>query len=336
MPFNKQMLTKNWFPDNTKFIEREKPDRIVHNAKAMYPVIWGISHQNKTTLVSPVPYLHYVKGNTHVAFNSDFGPFLNKFTFSLANFGLVKTIMTSAKWLNIKKKISKEQIKYALQNNKVIYTISPSLFPRPEYWKQNFKVLGHHERNKPPSWQPDNELKQFLKKHERILFITFGSMTNPEPRKKTDIIVDILVRNKIPAIINTASGGLVKPEDYKPELLHFVSRIPYDWIFPKIYGVIHHGGSGTTHLGLKYGCAMMIIPHIIDQFVWNKIIHKKRLGPKGIKISKLNIKNLEPKIIELLNEHSFKKNAELIAKQMAEEDFKEQVYHTIIEETSHK
>ena len=156
-------------------------------------------------------------------------------------------------------------------------------------------------------------------------------MTNPEPEEKTKIFLDILERNNIPAIINTASGGLVKPDKYNIELFHFVSRIPYDWILPKIYGVIHHGGSGTTHTALKYGCVTMIIPHIIDQFVWNKIIYSKGVGPKGIKIGRITKKKLEPKILELVNNRSFKKKAEQVASQMAKEDFREELYNSIVE-----
>lgn len=164
-----------------------------------------------------------------------------------------------------------------------------------------------------------------------MLFITFGSMTNPEPEEVTKIIIDILERNNIPAIINTASGGLIKPDKYDSDLLHFVSRIPYDWIFPKVYGVIHHGGSGTTHLALKYGRATMIIPHIIDQFVWDKIIYELGAGPRGIKIDKITSKNLEPKILELVNNVSFKMKAEQVASQMGKEDFREEIYNSIIE-----
>lgn len=58
-------------------------------------------------------------------------------------------------------------------------------------------------------------------------------MTNPEPEQKTKIIIEILVRNKIPAIINIASGGLVKPDSFDSELIHFVPRIQYDLIFKK-------------------------------------------------------------------------------------------------------
>jgi sterol 3beta-glucosyltransferase len=322
---NKELVNKQY-----ELIEREDPDRIVYNGKAINPIIWELNNKGKTVLISPVPFMHYVKNHTHVAFNSNYGAFLNKLTYALANFGLVTTVMITKRWLKIKRTITRKQIKNILNTNKVIYTISPSLFSRPHYWNENLKVLGYQERKKLISWQADKDLNDFLEKHDRILFITFGSMTNPEPEEKTKIIIDILKRNKIPAIINTASGGLIKPDKFDSELIHFVSGIPYDWIFPKVYGIIHHGGSGTTHLGLKYGCATMIIPHIIDQFVWNKIIYNKGAGPKGIKIDKITKKNLEPKILELINNSTFKKIAGQIASQMGKENFREEIYKSII------
>ncbi len=323
---NKELVKKQY-----EIIESEIPYRIVYNAKVTYPVIWGLKNSGRNILICASPYLHYVKGHTHVVFHSNFGTFFNKLTFSLANFGMAMTTRISLKWLNITEKISRKQIKTAMLSNKAIYTISPSLFPRPDYWKENLDVLGYHERNKIVNWQPNKEITDFLTKHDRILFITFGSMLNPEPVEKTKIILEILERNKIPAIINTASGGLSKLENYDTKLIHFVSRIPYDWIFPKIYAVIHHGGSGTTHLAIKYGCASMIIPHVVDQFMWDKIIYDLGVGPRGIKISKITTKNLEPKILELVNNTSFKKKAEQVASQMEKEDFKEELYNSIVE-----
>lgn len=315
-------------------IESESPDRIVYNGKAIYPIIWELENKGKSILVSPVPYIHDVNDHTHVAFNSNYGPILNKLTFALADFGVIMTVRITIKWLNITRKITLKQIRNALLSRKVIYTISPSLYPRTDEWSENIKVLGYHEKKKTASWHPDKDLLDFLEKHKnsRILLITFGSMTNPEPEAKTQIIVDILERNKIPAIINTASGGLIEPEKYDAELLHFVSRIPYDWIFPKMYGVIHHGGSGTTHLALKYGCATMIVPHIIDQFVWNSIVCDIGAGPKGIKIGKITTENLEPKILDLVHDRSFKIQSEQVASQIGKEDFKEEIYQAIIEE----
>jgi UDP:flavonoid glycosyltransferase YjiC (YdhE family) len=328
---NQTEITKDLIHRQYELIISENPDRIIYNGKVSYPIIWGLNNRGKNIFVCPLPYIHYVRDNTHVLFNSNFGPFFNKLTYSFATFGLVTTTMITKKWLKITEKITRKQIKNALLSNKAIYTISLSLFSRPDYWNENLKVLGFHERKKTINWRPDKDLNDFLEKHHRILFITFGSMTNPEPEEKTKIIIEILERNKIPAIINTASGGLVKPDKFDSELIHFVSQIPYDWIFPKIYGVIHHGGSGTTHLALKYGCATMIIPHIIDQFVWNKIIYNMGAGPKGIRINKITTKNLEPKILELVNNTSFKKKAEKVASQMGKEDFREELYNSIVE-----
>lgn len=322
---NKELVHKQY-----ELIEKENPDRIIYNGKALVPMIWELKNRGKTVFLSPLPYMHYVKGHTHVAFNSNFGTFLNKLTFSLAHFGMVTTVRLTRKWLRIDAKIKRKEILGILKFNKTIYTISPSLFSRPANWNPNLQVYGYHQRKVRSDWQPDKDLTDFVAAHEKILFITFGSMLNPAPETKTRSLLDILVRNKIPAIINTASGGLTKPDNFDTGLIHFVSRIPYTWIFPRVYGVIHHGGSGTTHLALKYGCATMIIPHIIDQFVWNKIVSDIGAGPKGIDIGKINTKNLEPRVLDLMNNENYKKIAGQIRDQMEKEDLKEKLYNLII------
>ncbi|MCB0631810.1 MAG: glycosyltransferase, partial [Lewinella sp.] len=105
--------------------------------------------------------------------------------------------------------------------------------------------------------------------------------------------------------------------------------IPYDWALPKIYGIIHHGGSGTTHMGLKHGCATMIIPHIIDQFVWNNLVAEQGAGPKGIRVDKLNTGDLEPKVLDLFNNTRYKHKAEEMARSMAAENYSELLYRFI-------
>jgi UDP:flavonoid glycosyltransferase YjiC (YdhE family) len=98
-----------------------------------------------------------------------------------------------------------------------------------------------------------------------------------------------------------------------------------------MYAVIQHGGAGTTHLAIKYGCATMIIPHFMDQFVWNKITFEMGVGPKGVKISSISTKNLEPKILELLNNKSFKEKSEEIGNQMKKEEYRDEICKTIVE-----
>ena len=306
-----------------KVISKFNPDRILYSAKALYPHLWHLKTGRKIVFISPLPYMHYVKGHTHMAFNSNFGEFFNKLTFALTEFGMIVTIRNNAKWLKINDKLKGSEIREILREGSSIYTISPSLFKRPAYWPESLHVLGHHQKKLNQGQRLPAELQSFIDRHDKILMITFGSMSNSQPAKKTQIILDILLRNKIPAIINTAAGGLVKPPGFDNPNIFFTKQLPYELVFPQIYGAIHHGGSGTTHLALKYGCASMIIPHIMDQFVWNKILAERGVGPLGVSISKVSTSSLEPKILALHRNPQFKERAEAIQTQMAQEDFKE-------------
>jgi UDP:flavonoid glycosyltransferase YjiC (YdhE family) len=227
--------------------------------------------------------------------------------------------------------MSRKKIRSVLASRRVIYTISPSLFSRPDYWSNNISVLGYHERDKKMNWKPESSLDHFIARHKKILFVTFGSMTGPEPEKITRIFVDILEKHRIPTIINTASGGLVKLSDYNTDIVYFVEQVPYDWVFPKMHAVIHHGGSGTTHASLKYGCSTMISPHIVDQYAWDDIVRDLGVGPEGIAISKIKRRNLELKILDLFQNQTYKKKAYEVSKKISSEDLTDSLYKTITE-----
>ena len=102
-------------------------------------------------------------------------------------------------------------------------------------------------------------------------------------------------------------------------------------MLPRVYAIMHHGGSGTTHLAMTHGCASLIIPHIIDQFAWNRILADLGVGPLGKKINKLSVRTLEPKILELLNNPAFKEKAAEIQAQMAGENLKVELINKIID-----
>ena len=309
----------------------ENPDRILYHPKCNYSLLWGMANPGKSILVSPIPGIaHPIK---HLTILGNYGKTLNLLSIWLGNF--MKAIMLKKYSKRYRQdypglKITLSTIRRTmLEKEKTFYAISNSLFPKPEYWPSTAHVVGYHERDKTLNWQPDKELLDFLDRHKKIVFITFGSMSNTNPREITRIIVDVLKKNNISAIINTSWGGLEEVDEY-PANIHFVSNIPYDWIFPKIDAVIHHGGSGTTHTALKYGCPSLIIPHILDQFFWNNIISKLHLGPKGMSIKKLNENDFESKFLDLINNKSYKRNAKSISEKMKAESDKDKLYDMIV------
>ena len=304
-----------------KIIDQVHPDFVFFNQKCIYPIVWGIKNSNKSIFVHPFPcFLHTVHSHSIIGFKGggNYGKILNSLSYQLQCLIISLTTYFSTKKLGVNNTKVPSPLtirKHLIQKIISIYTVSPTLFEQPRSWGNHIKTTGYVERNKTMNWHPSAAIKQFLEsyKTDKILFITFGSMANPTPKENTEIILEVLKKYKIPTIINESWGGLIKPE-HTPRHILFVKDIPYDWIFPKVYGVVHHGGSGTTHTAIKYGCASLIIPHFIDQYYWNKIISKKQLGPKGIPINKLNIKEFEPLIIDLYQNRNYKTNAELTAK----------------------
>jgi len=208
-----------------EIIQQEKPDRIVYHSKNIYPLLWEYKNRGKTIFVCLFPYFHYIKGHSFLV-SKNYGEFFNKLTYKLYDFGVVTGTMVAKKWLKINDNITRKQLKNIIRSRKFIYAISPSLFPQQSYWQSNVKVLGHQELQRKADWKPEKTLTEFIEKHGKILFITFGSMLNPEPEQKTKIILEILERNTIPAIINTANGGLIKPDTFNSDLMYFVSHIP--------------------------------------------------------------------------------------------------------------
>lgn len=309
----------------------ECPDRIIYHPKCNYSLLWGMANPGNSILVSPIPgVVHPIK---HLTILGNYGKTLNILSMWLGN--IMKAIVLKKCFKKYRHdypglNITASSIKKAmLSKEKTLYAISPSLFPRPDYWPSSAQVVGYHERDKTINWQPDEDLTKFLEGHEKIVFITFGSMSNSNPKEKTHIIVDVLKKHQIPAIINTSWGGLEKTDEHPANIL-FVKNIPYDWIFSKMYAVVHHGGAGTTHTALKYGCPSLVVSHILDQPYWSKTISDLRLGPVGLSIKKLSKEKFELKLLDLLQNSTYKTNATMISEKVKAESNIDMLYEMII------
>lgn len=327
-----KIINKEIVIEHQKYVSNFNPDVIIHNPKCSYPVIWNLKTNKDNIIVSPVPYVMYpVKNHPHVGINRNLGHILNKLTYKLSNFGLVNTIYVAQKTLEHQPKCSMKTICKALFHRKLIFSITPQLFNRPDSWPKHVQILGYHERNTSMNWRPSAKIKKFLNNHAKILFLTFGSMFNSNPNEISNLFYDALIKLNIPCIINTASGGLLPLEKYRsePKLL-FVKQIPYEWIFKRVYAVVHHGGSGTTHMGLKYGLPSLIIPHIIDQYSWNKLVHKNKFGPKGISIKKLSKDNITPLIKDLYENETYKHAVNYASKTMNNTKLEDELYAFIV------
>jgi UDP:flavonoid glycosyltransferase YjiC (YdhE family) len=57
-----------------------------------------------------------------------------------------------------------------------------------------------------------------------------------------------------------------------------VGEVPYDWLFPKASCVIHHGGCGTVAAVLRAGIPSILLPQIMCQEHFGKMLLKEHLA----------------------------------------------------------
>lgn len=311
------------------------PDKVLFHAKALYHYLAAMENPRKFILLSPLPCLiHPVKEFPHIGL-AKWKPFSEKWNIKSyrfvngARYGVMKRLLKPYYGDFSKLTINSKTLNEFESNHlKTLYTISPSLFPYPDYWPKSAKITGYFFRNQIKNYQIDPKLNDWIEKHPKAALLTFGSMTNPNPKKYSELLIQLLIKHQVPTIVNLSWGGLEKIE-MDSDLIFYVNQIPYDWVLPKMYGMIHHGGSGTTHHAAINGCVQLIVPHIVDQYFWNRIILKRGLGPEGPSIHKITSNNFEKALLEFWNQKDFKTQADVIAKGMINEASIEKVIKEI-------
>ncbi|MEO0734025.1 MAG: nucleotide disphospho-sugar-binding domain-containing protein [Bacteroidota bacterium] len=325
-------LSRQMMTTQHQVLHEYDPELTIFHPKCLYGVVWGRG-RGGAIAYSPVPVNAHPVDEIGPTFRDD-GRWINRRLLHLTVWARALAIRKYARsFFNSYPGVSfgvRDLVRTFRTELPTYYAVSPTLFPRPQDWPASAQVTGFHERDKTLDWQPTPELLSFLEQHAAPVLITFGSMTNAEPAVKTRLIVNVLRRENIPAIINCSEGGLTQLPD-APEHVFFVNRIPYDWAFLRVDCVVHHGGSGTTHTALKYGRPAMIVPHIIDQFFWNRTLARRGLGPLGPSMRKLTTENFATGLSLLRTEQDYREKVQQVSAQMATEPVLETVYHSLVD-----
>lgn len=200
-----------------------------------------------------------------------------------------------------------------------LYQYSEHIVPRDPKWKSNIYITGPWEDNKEEKFIPDKRLEEFLRNGEPPIFIGFGSMIYSKMPEVQKMILEALKKSGQRAILG--SGWSKFEEEHSSENVFYIDYVPYKWLFKYVKAVVHHGGAGTTHLGLKMGKPTLILPFGADQMFWGKQIEFLNLGPEPISIKNPELTSdvLAKKLLEL-NNKEYEKNAKIISKKLQKED----------------
>lgn len=208
--------------------------------------------------------------------------------------------------------------KLARQRYKCLYGFSPTVVPRAPEWGDNIYITGYWFLEKLSEWQPPSDLLEFLESGEPPVFVGFSSMTNREPETVTRIVIEALEKAGQRGIIGTGWGGLGDIDI--PDNIFMIDSAPFDWLFPRMAAVVHHGGAGTTATGLRAGVPSIVVPFFADQFFWGWRVSELGVGPQAIPRKKLTAERLAAAIKEAVGNNDMRRRAADIGERIRSEN----------------
>ncbi|KAL8283480.1 hypothetical protein RQP46_005583 [Phenoliferia psychrophenolica] len=156
---------------------------------------------------------------------------------------------------------------------------SPALIPKPKDWKSHIDVSGFLFHPSGSDYTPDAELVRFLDQGEPPVYIGFGSVPVPDPATFVSILLDAVKASGVRALLSIGWANLgADLKEQVPQNIFLLGNVPHDWLFPNCKAVVHHGGAGTTAIGVRLGRPTLVG----DQPFWGEMISQAGAGPPPI------------------------------------------------------
>ena len=199
----------------------------------------------------------------------------------------------------------------------VLNGFSRHVVSRPSDWGSNIFLTGSW-RDKNSSWRAPEKLVRFIDGADPPVFIGFGSMPIANPGETTQLILQALKESGQRAILHKGWGNL--GEGTLQDSVLLIDYAPYEWLFPRMAAVIHHGGSGTTAAGLRAGVPSLIVPFLFDQFYWSKRVSELGVGPQAIPFRQLTSRRLANQIRRAVEDTAMRQQAKELGKKLRAEN----------------
>ncbi|EIW85621.1 glycosyltransferase family 1 protein [Coniophora puteana RWD-64-598 SS2] len=174
------------------------------------------------------------------------------------------------------------------------YCISPALIEKPADWKNHIDTVGFYFLDLASSYEPPADLKAFLDKGPPPIYIGFGSVVVDDPKAMTELIFQATSQASVRVLLSAGWGGLGGMS--VPDHVFLLGNVPHDWLFSRVSAVVHHGGAGTTAIGLRMGRPTVVVPFFGDQLFWGQMIENAGIGPAPIPHKEMTVDNLREAI----------------------------------------
>jgi sterol 3beta-glucosyltransferase len=207
---------------------------------------------------------------------------------------------------------------YRRQRQPILYGFSPSVVPKPPDWGEHIHITGYWFLKERASWRPPNGLIEFLDAGPPPLYAGFGSAGTQKPRETMALVLEALARTGQRGILLEKSGDWDGVD--LPDTVYCIESVPFEWLFPKVSAVIHHGGAGTTATGLQAGIPTITVPSFMDQPFWGQRVADLGVGPLPIPLKRLSVSEVEDAINIVLQDEDMRHRATELGAQLKTEE----------------
>ncbi len=199
-----------------------------------------------------------------------------------------------------------------------LYGYSSAFLPKPSDWPDWVNVTGYWFLDRPKNWQPPQDLVDFISAGSPPVYIGFGYKEGWDQKALMKLSLEALALSGQRGIV-LMGEDLINQFDLPDEVFP-IEWIPFDWLFPQMAAVVHHGGCGTVAAALRAGVPNIIVPYNYDNFFWGYRISDLGIGPKTLHFSNLTSEKLAMAIKAVASDKSMQINVLKMSKRIETEN----------------
>jgi rhamnosyltransferase subunit B len=198
---------------------------------------------------------------------------------------------------------------YLKNDSRIHLTLFPRWFAKKEIdWPKNI-IYGDFLLGAMSDSPLENNVKKFLSSGLPPILITMGSFIYGTLHENEKYLFELSekITKKLGLRFIFISNTLKIKLDKTENNFLVAKSLSLHELLPKVKGIIHHGGIGTSAFALNSGIPQLSIPQGADQFTNARLIEGLGVGLE-IKFEQLNEENYESAIKQLIADKKIEKN----------------------------
>jgi UDP:flavonoid glycosyltransferase YjiC (YdhE family) len=204
---------------------------------------------------------------------------------------------------------------------------SPHVLPKPADWDHHVHVTGFWFLRSAQDYQAPEALLRFLDAGEPPIAVGFGSLVGRHPARLTRMVVEALQRAGRRGLLIQGWGGL--RAGGLPDSMFDIPSVPYDWLLPRVAGLIHHGGAGTMAIALRSGSPQAIVAFGLDQSFWGRRTASLGVSPAPMNSKSITVEELTQAVESIATNATLRERALAVSDLIRQEDGVEQAVRII-------